>query len=529
MWELLELDFKKDGQSKSYVTNISHIQAWSEKVKSIQQKECAHQKLLEKIEVKYWIEKRLLAQKIIEENQVDDIYLNKYLEEFMKENSATNIDSFWEFVFEKETTFWTKDLKTVEINYKDEIKTVLYTNLWISDNSQENWAIKEFVRGVVDEWILANVELVEMLINQWIEAVKQIINALTDFETLKQIVSQVVKSFWDLFVWNAYEKWVSGASVLPMIMWGVGWPLREFFKMWAKKWWKQLLEHWIAGWIKSEVKNIGIQLTESTNRLNQARKLEWRIGEYSNDLLNVKDALSMDRQKFFDSIKNVVPAHNHNLFKEYLDNVENKLIELIKEWKWLNSIKSTKEFIELKEMWEQIWVKWLSFDEFANVYLKEYSMTIWENLSKMKKLTANLYTGNDAMFNQFIDKLPSKIPENRWPEMVTSIMWEWSEYLKISAKIMGNTDFMLHDQRLLLKQLIHLNKLVDFMQNSKKWFDMIRSTAHPEYLAYRNSFVDIVESLEKIIDSKEFNSVNSNRIRKVKQLKESFKWLINTI
>ena len=133
------------------------------------------------------------------------------------------------------------------------------------------------------------------------------------------------------------------------------------------------------------------------------------------------------------------------------------------------------------------------------------------------------------LFNNHIDRLPKEIPDNRWPEKVMKVMWEWAECLRITAEIIWDTQMMIKDQRMLLKQIINMEKLVEFMEKSKKWFRMIESDNHPEYIEILKNINKIIDWIEKIKLHKDFTWIKEARQQKLIILSNKIKFISKNI
>lgn len=119
-----------------------------------------------------------------------------------------------------------------------EAKTMIYEKLWINENQGKNSKIENFLKWVVDELVIWNYELaIEIYNTNWkvlIESLKQ----LASWEWIKKIAESLWDTVWNLFDWNAYEKWKSVAQL--WLIWSWVWLWVAVWKKGLKLWMKEL-------------------------------------------------------------------------------------------------------------------------------------------------------------------------------------------------------------------------------------------------------------------------------------------------
>lgn len=119
-----------------------------------------------------------------------------------------------------------------------EAKTMIYEKLWINENQANNSKIENFLKWIVDELVIWNYELaIEIYNTNWkvlIESLKQ----LASWEWIKKIAESLWESIWNLFDWNAYEKWKSVAQL--WLIWTWMWLWVAVWKKWLKLWTKEV-------------------------------------------------------------------------------------------------------------------------------------------------------------------------------------------------------------------------------------------------------------------------------------------------
>lgn len=91
------------------------------------------------------------------------------------------------------------------------VQNMIYSELKIDGNLENNTNPKKFVKWVVDWLILHNIELVEELISKWIDDLVWMLKNLFNPEILKKIIKDLVSSLWDILdtFQNPYEWWVA--------------------------------------------------------------------------------------------------------------------------------------------------------------------------------------------------------------------------------------------------------------------------------------------------------------------------------
>ena len=106
--------------------------------------------------------------------------------------------------------FW-KDLDDNKelLSKVDELKNKLYESLNLNNDLEKNSDIWKFQKWFVDWLVVENVELVNDLLDKWIDELVTMIGSLANWEVIKEIVKDVISSFWDILntFQNPYEWW----------------------------------------------------------------------------------------------------------------------------------------------------------------------------------------------------------------------------------------------------------------------------------------------------------------------------------
>lgn len=119
---------------------------------------------------------------------------------------------------------------------------MIYSELKIDGNLENNTNPKKFVKWVVDWLILHNIELVEELISKWIDDLVWMLKNLFNPEILKKIIKDLVSSLWDILdtFQNPYEWWVAVWWMWLWIFWKWMKWLKIASKLPDKKWVKAI-------------------------------------------------------------------------------------------------------------------------------------------------------------------------------------------------------------------------------------------------------------------------------------------------
>jgi len=163
-----------------------------------------------------------------------DILL-KGIKELLERQDAERIDLIQEL---KQREIWETREKVDKEALIQEAKTMIYEKLWINENQVKNSKIENFLKWIVDELVIWNYELaIEIYNTNWkviIESLKQLVT----WDWIKKIAESLWETIWNLFDWNAYEKWKSVAQ-LWLISTGV-WLWVAVWKKWLKLWMREI-------------------------------------------------------------------------------------------------------------------------------------------------------------------------------------------------------------------------------------------------------------------------------------------------
>jgi hypothetical protein len=288
---------------------------------------------------------------------------------------------------EKQVNWETKELLDREALI-NEAKISIYEILWINDNQKQNSPFENFSKWLVDEIILWNYEMAVLVINtKWkiiIDALKQ----LASFEWLKQMAKALWESVWDLFSWNAYEKWKSVAELWLITVWV--WVWVSIWKKWFKLWLKQL----------AKLRINKEKLVESIDTKKLIWSVKWKV-----DKIIPKKQIDFGQMVTEDIAKlwNIDRLEAWKIFlKRDLSPIQEKaIIEAHKIWEWWVWNYNISELKQKVKILEKAWFnndeirilleKWIcwkdKYPKFKNLYedpmydfLKKHKDILWEDL-----------------------------------------------------------------------------------------------------------------------------------------------------
>lgn len=231
----------------------------------------------------------------------------------------------------------------------NEAKTMLYEKLWISDNQKNNSKIENFLKWIVDELVIWNYELaIEIYNTNWkviIESLKQ----LASWEWIKKLAESLWESIWNLFDWNAYEKWKSVVQ-LWLLTTGV-WLWVAVWKKWLKLWAREL----------SKLRKPAERVVESPEIKNVVWETRWKVDE-------------------------IVPKKEMD-FEE----LSRRNIDIERQVKWL----------------EQLWIP----ESFSRDLLESWLLTPLPNIEKFDLLKRyEFFNRKWVDYNKMVDDVIKKIP-----------------------------------------------------------------------------------------------------------------------
>ena len=218
---------------------------------------------------------------------------------------------------------------------------------------------------------------IEVINTKWmviVEALKQ----LRKWETIKQIAEWLKESVFDLFTWNAYEKWKSVAELWLITVWAWVWVM-----VWKK-------------WLKLSMKKIAKLRINKENLVSapEVKGVIWEINKKVDDVVPKKqfdfeEMITDDIAKLCDADR--LEAGKSFLKKELTPEQEKAILEahnIWDSWIWEYSIPELKQKVEkLKEAnfdsdeIRTLLEKWVCWKDKTLKLLDKWKDLIWEKLT----------------------------------------------------------------------------------------------------------------------------------------------------
>ncbi len=102
------------------------------------------------------------------------------------------------FVKQREITIWETWINIENEKKLEIVQNMIYSELKIDWNLENNTNTKKFIKWVVNWLILNNIELVEELISKWVDELVSMLKNLFNLEVIKEIIKDLSSSFWDI-------------------------------------------------------------------------------------------------------------------------------------------------------------------------------------------------------------------------------------------------------------------------------------------------------------------------------------------
>lgn len=269
-------------------------------------------------------------------------------------------DFFWEEVNEDNELVWKVE----------QLKKELYKSLWLSENLEKNTDVQKFKKLFVDWLVVENIEMLEDLLDKWIDEVVSVIHALANWDVIVAIAQDIFDSFWDILntFQNPYEWWLALWWLWLWVVWKwVKW-LKIADQVWEKVDWWNLYDNPEYSFLESN-KDI----------LWEDLKVSDIVWEWNNAII-LKHPSDSERvikiAKLWETDKLDLEYKTHKEFNE-------KLLELKDTYKWKKEWLILEKF-KIPDVTRYDWktwiyemekVDWLSFKSLIHLeyYKKELS------------------------------------------------------------------------------------------------------------------------------------------------------------
>jgi len=120
--------------------------------------------------------------------------------------------------------------------FKNEMKIFLYEKLGIDNNQENNSSFENFIKWVIDWWVLDNYDLLVQIYETNWKIILDWLEQLITWEWLKKLAESLKEDLWTLWDWNAYEKWKISAEVVLWLITAWAWLTASLVKKWVKEW-----------------------------------------------------------------------------------------------------------------------------------------------------------------------------------------------------------------------------------------------------------------------------------------------------
>jgi len=314
--------------------------------------------------------------------------------------------------------------------FKNEMKIFLYEKLGIDNDRNNNSSTENFIKWVIDWWILDNYDLLVQIYETNWKIILDWIKELLILEWLKKIAESLKQDLWTLWDWDIYEKWKVSAEVVLWLITVWAWVTVNVLKKWVKLTTKQIaklrvnkerlvespkLKQTIFD-TRSKVDEIvpkqEIDLKEVDKQLQEKLKENWKK-EKTTKLENKYTNLSPDeilKLKPKERLKAAEEILAKNLSKEQKDAIleAHNIWERLENWSY--SIWDLKKKVEILQK------AWFDNQE-VRVLLDKW--ICWKEYPKFKTLYED---PRYSFLEKYRDILGEKLSEK-------DIIWEWNNWI----------------------------------------------------------------------------------------------------
>ncbi len=243
----------------------------------------------------------------------------------------------------------------------NEARTILYEKLGIDNNQNNNSALVNFEKWIIDTLILDNYDLaIQVWETNWkilIDSLKQ----LASLEWLKKVAEAIWENIWNLLSWNAYERWKSVAELWLITTWVWAWVY--VWKKWFKLWMKQI----------SRLRKTAERVVENPEIKDVIWTTRWKVDE-----IVPKKELDLD-----DNLKRSIDIERQIKWLEKLWIPESLSKDMLESWL------IRKEFFgwDLLRRFEDLHKKWIDYNKMIDEVIKQIP-----NLTREEALIIFSYT-----------------------------------------------------------------------------------------------------------------------------------------
>ncbi len=324
---------------------------------------------------------------------------NRYIELYNQDNRFSNLLDRQQSLTNQVDLDKSKEIQKINQEVRDwldkealvnEAKTILYEKLEIDDNKEKNTQIKNFLKWVVDELVIWNYELAIEIYNTKWKIILDTLRQLATWQWIKKLAISLWESIWDLFVWDAYEKWKS-VTQLWLISSGT-WLSVSVWKKWLKLWIRELASYRLHKEnivINTEIKWVITETTSRVDNIIPKKELDFE-SMLVDDIVKLWDqdrleAGSTYLQRQLNSVEQKAILDAHKVW-DMSENLKYNFWDLRKKYTILKEAGLDDNDIRiLMEKWICGKDKLPSFDSLYSQpkysFLEQYKEILWENIS----------------------------------------------------------------------------------------------------------------------------------------------------
>ncbi len=439
-----------------------------------------------------------------------------------------------------------KEYEHSEIKINDievqKIQNELYEKLSIKKKTYQNSETSQFIKWIIDVSLLQNADLIMYLKNNWTELIVKIFDEISkmNFSDVLKIFAQIIewigKSIWDLFVWNAYEKWKSVAEL--------GLSTAVFLTIW-----KKILKKWAVKEI-SKIELNSIKKTIPKNipaqeLKNEIPKINEKIlEEKTSDTLKISPILSTNQHEFREkiieilnsdkNIKKIEIPHDRKT-KELINSIVSEnypLIEVMRlvpgetvtniTFSWIKKLNDNLGQNFTDTLLEKLQDNIKNNFKKNTTWLKESSRIIRTNYKNLTFSSPNINVGKSFFEWKNKDEIISNLITELNPDIEKISIKLWKDKSEIETLIRENLDFAIWES-ILKKWATDKEKLKVFYEAEissrewigKSWLDSTKfnlKNIENHSIKARNKEFEIIE---KYYDKEfEFNKIRYKAIVK---------------
>ncbi len=303
----------------------------------------------------------------------------------------------------------------------NEAKTMLYEKLWLDKNKENNSSFENFIKWVIDWWIIDNYDLaIQVWETNWkiiIDWLKQ----LASWDWLKKLANEIWEDIWTLFDGDAYEKWKVSAEIVLTLLTVWAWLAVNATRKWIKFWIKEIVKFRVNKERLVDSPEVKSVVSETNSIVDKVLpKQEVNLDELA------KRSIDIERQvKWLEELW-IPESYSRDMLESGLLNDKFMWWDLLRRFQALQ-----EKWIDYDTMIENAIddITWLSKEEALTIF-SYTDQVIYKNLNNYMRwiLDKDLSPDNIKAINNLIIKLESwlsKMPDIEWTFIYRWDSWNW--------------------------------------------------------------------------------------------------------